>query len=78
MPNNILYYNDKEMYLEGHHVKASVIKRLDKGYITVYDLTENDLNVYGREYLEIAKSKDLVVFLTVRNKKRLLIFNKTI
>lgn len=66
------------MNLEGHHVKSSVITRIDKGYMSVYDITENDLNVYGREYLEIAKSKDLVVFLTVRNKKRLLIFNRAL
>jgi len=78
MPNNVLYYDDKEVCLEGHHVKSSVIRRLDKGYITIYDITIDNINSYGREYLEIAESKGLVVFLTVRGIKRLLIFNRII
>lgn len=76
MPNNTLYYDEKEMNLMAHHVKSSVITRLDKGYITIYDLNKEDLNRHGKEYLEIAESKGLAVFLTVRAKKRLLIFNR--
>lgn len=76
MPNNTLYYDEREMNLAGHHVKSSVITRLDKGYISVFDITQEDLNRHGKEYLGIAESKDIPVFLTARAKKRLLIFNK--
>lgn len=78
MPKNTIYYNDKEMNLMGHHIKSSVVKRLDNGFITIYDIRKEDLNGPGKKYLEIAESKGLVVFLTVRARKRLLIFNRQV
>jgi hypothetical protein len=56
----------------------SVLKRLEKGYISEYDIEVKDIYNQYQHYIYYAREKNLRVMLKINNIRRLLIYNKEI
>jgi hypothetical protein len=75
MPKNLYILKD-HVLLKTHHIRSSVITRLRKGKMSVYDIQEKDVYNHNRYFLQKAEEDNLPVLLQVNNITRLLIFNK--
>jgi len=74
----VLYYNQTKVSLEKHHVMNSVLNRLKKGYISVYDIEVSHINSQYHHYISYAREHNLRVELVINGITRLLIFNRDI
>jgi len=74
----VLHYNQKEVSLKKHHVMASMLTKLRRGHITVYDIEVRHINSQYHHYISYARANNLPVMLTVNGITRLLIFNREV
>jgi hypothetical protein len=70
------YVFEDKVILKTHHIKPAVITRIDKGFNSVYDITEKDILNQYIKYIKIARGLEIPVVLTVRNITRILIFDR--
>lgn len=76
--SRILYYNQTRISLEKHHVMNSVLSRIKKGYMSIYDIEVNHINSQYHHYISYARAENLPIVLTVNGITRLLIFNREV
>jgi hypothetical protein len=74
--SRVLYHNQTKISLEKHHVLNSVLTKLRRGHMTVYDIEVNHINSQYHHYISHARAENLPVVLTVNGITRLLIFNR--
>jgi hypothetical protein len=75
MPKNLYFLKD-HVLLKTHHIRSSVITRLRKGKISVYDISDKDVYNHNVYFLQKAEEENIPVLLQVNNITRLLVFNR--
>jgi hypothetical protein len=74
----VLYYNQTKVSLEKHHVMDSVLTKLRRGHMTVYDIEVSHIHSQYHHYISYARADNIPVMLTVNGITRLLIFNREV
>jgi hypothetical protein len=75
----LIEFDNKRVVVRKHHIKNSSLKRLEKGYMTVWDIEKSDvLSSIIYSYENRAKKFNFPVFLIVNDITRLLIFDKAV
>jgi hypothetical protein len=70
------YYTETEVFLGKHHVQTSILKLVEKGHMSIYDIELQHIYSTALHYIARARANDLPVILKMNQKKRLLIFNR--